>query len=170
MKICLTCSHGGHLTEILRLLPAFEGYDMFFITYEGERTEELERKYTLPWWGDNVYKRWRIVNKDRKKVFSSNLNLRYFIYLPRVLPRILWIFLREKPDLVVSTGSEIAIPVFLIATLFRKKRIFIETWTRVSTASTTGKLLYSLSDLFLVQWESLLNVYGPKAQFRGAVF
>ena len=27
MKICLTCSHGGHLTEILQLMGAFEVFE-----------------------------------------------------------------------------------------------------------------------------------------------
>ena len=47
MKICLTCSHGGHLTEILQLMSAFEGHEIFFITYEGVRSSELNKKYTM---------------------------------------------------------------------------------------------------------------------------
>ncbi|WP_200895892.1 hypothetical protein [Methanosarcina mazei] len=47
MKICLTCSHGSQLTDILQLMDAFEGNDVFFITYGEAMSSELAKKYTL---------------------------------------------------------------------------------------------------------------------------
>jgi hypothetical protein len=34
----------------------------------------------------------------------------------------------------------------------------------------TGKVVYPICDVFLVQWERLLKEYGTKAQFKGRVF
>ena len=57
MKIVLVCSHGGHLTEILYLMEAFEGHDIFFITYNNLRTRELNyNKYLLDNIGTNPIK------------------------------------------------------------------------------------------------------------------
>ncbi len=143
MKICLTCSHGGHLTEILQLTSALEGHEYFFITYEGSRTSSIEHKYTIKNIGTNP--------------------LRLLVSIP-VLTVIL---AREKPDLIISTGSEIAIPVFYIGRLLGVKTIFIESLCRVHEPSATGKIVYPVSNLFLVQWKQLLTQYGHKAQYWG---
>jgi beta-1,4-N-acetylglucosaminyltransferase len=79
------------------------------------------------------------------------------------------ILAKEKPKLIVSTGSEIAIPAFYLAKLFRIKTIFIESWTRFIEPSGTGKMVYPVADIFLVQWERLLDKYGRKAKYEGAI-
>ena len=145
MKICLVCSHGGHLTEILQLKEAFEGHDTFFITYDSVRTRELERKYLL----QNI---------------GKNPLLMAYTFIPTFR-----ILLKEKPKLIVSTGSEIAIPAFYLAKLLRIKTIFIESWTRVVQPTGTGRIVYPVSDVFLVQWERLLTKYGKKAKYEGAI-
>jgi len=149
MKIALVCSHGGHLTELLYLIEAFEGHEVFFITYDNFRTRNLENAYLL----ENLLEN-----------FHNNP-----FKLIRDIFRLFVIFAKEKPDVVVSTGSEIAIPAFIIAKLFGIKTIFIESWCRVKTKSGTGKIVYYLSDLFLVQWPQLLELYGKKAKYVGAV-
>jgi len=145
MKICLVCSHGGHLSEMLQLMEAFEGHETFFVTYDSARTRRLERSYLL------------------KNIGTSPLLMaRAFISTFRIL-------LREKPKLIVSTGSEIAIPAFYLARILRIKTIFIESWTRVDRPTGTGKIVYPVSDVFLVQWERLLSKYGKKARYEGAI-
>ncbi|MDD3052438.1 MAG: glycosyltransferase [Candidatus Cloacimonetes bacterium] len=145
MKICLTCSHGGHLTEILQLIDAFEGNDVFFITYEGARSSELAKKYTM-----------------------KNLGMNPFRFLLSV-PKVFGILLREKPNIIISTGSEIAIPVFYAAKVLRIKTIFIESLCRVEAPSLTGKIVYPVSNVFLVQWKQILSKFGKKAQYWGNV-
>jgi len=146
MKVCLVCSHGGHLTEMLYLMEAFEEHDVFFITYDSLRTRSLEyKKYLLKNIGTNPIK----------------MLISFF--------KMVKIFLKEKPKIVISTGSEIAIPAFYVAKLLRIKTIFIESWCRVKSPSGTGKIVYHVSDLFLVQWPQLLNRYGKKAKYVGAV-
>ena len=146
MKIALICSHGGHLTEILCLLESFKDHETFFITYDNFRTRDLNyNKYLLENIGTNPL-----------KMFKAFL-------------QIFKILIMEKPDIVISTGSEIAIPAFIISKFLRIKTIFIESWCRVKTKSGTGKIVYPLSDVFLVQWPELLEVYGKKAEYEGAV-
>lgn len=145
MKICLTCSHGGHLTEVLQLMDAFEGQDIFFITYKGARSSELNKKYTLNNLGKNP--------------------VRFLLSIPKVFS----ILLHEKPDIVISTGSEIAIPVFYTAKLLGIKTMFIESLCRVEEPSLSGKIVYPVSDVFLVQWKQLLSKFGKKAQYWGNV-
>lgn len=148
-KICIVCAHGGHLTEALHLLPAFEGHEIFFITFKGVRSDSLKKKYLFA---------------DPGMGYTKAV-----IKLLSCVPALFKIIKRERPNLVVSTGGQIAIPVFYIAKLFGSKTIFIETWTRVYSPTLTGRLVYPLSDVFLVQWKELLKKYGKKAKYVGGV-
>jgi len=146
MKIALVCSHGGHLTEMQYILDSFKGHELFFVTYDSIRTRKLPyQKYLM----DNI-------GKNPIKMIVAFI--KFFS-----------IYLKERPDIVVSTGAEIAIPAFYIAKIFRVKTIFIECWCRVRTSSATGNYIYPVADIFLVQWPYLLKVYGKKAQYQGSV-
>ena len=144
MKICIVCSQGGHLTEMLLLLEAFNGHEIFFVTYEG-LNHPLEKKYLL------------------KEVDLNPLIMLYN------LPVILNILYHERPQLMVSTGAEIAIPFFYLAKILGINTIYIESWSRVNTPSATARLIYPVADIFLVQWEGLLKEFGKKASFKGRV-
>ena len=47
--------------------------------------------------------------------------------------------------------------------------IYIETFANITTKTITGKLIYPIADLFVVQWKSMLELY-PKAKFGGWIF
>jgi len=92
------------------------------------------------------------------------------IYLITGILKILFIFLKEKPRILFSTGAEIAIPSFYIGKyLFRTKLIYLECSAQVYSPSLTGRYVYPIADLFLVQWEPLLRQYGPKARYIGGL-
>lgn len=79
-----------------------------------------------------------------------------------------WLVVKNRPELVISTGAGMVVPTCLIAKFFGAKLVFIETAARVTTPSRTGKFLYRFADEFYVQWESLLKVY-PKARHGGVL-
>ena len=92
MKIALISSYGGHLNEIMQIVDVFKSYDYFFITYNNFRTRGMdEKKYLMENIGTNPIK----MIKAFIKFYS--------------------IYRTEKPDVIVSTGSEIAIPAFILA-------------------------------------------------------
>ena len=145
IKICLTCSHGGHLNEMQQLLDAFQGQHIFYFCYDADTTQRLENAYLVPNMAKNPIE------------FLKNLF------------RVYRIFKKERPELIVSTGAEIAIPVVLIGKLFSCKAIYVECGAQVTTPSTTGRVMYHLADALYVQWPELLNAYGPKAQYVGSL-
>lgn len=84
--------------------------------------------------------------------------------------KILFIFLKERPRVLFSTGAEIAIPSFYIGKfIFQTKLIYLESGAQVFSPSLTGKWVYPIADLFLVQWEPLLKHYGSKAKYVGGL-
>jgi UDP-N-acetylglucosamine:LPS N-acetylglucosamine transferase len=133
------------MTEMFQLMDAFKGHDIFFITYEGVRSDEISPKYIVESLGDDLFKHFK------------------------AMPGIIKILRKEKPDVVISTGPEIAVPVFYAARLLGIKTIYIESLCRIKDPSITGKLIYPIASVFLVQSKELLNKYGKKAQYWGNV-
>ena len=78
-------------------------------------------------------------------------------------------FLRIRPDVIVSTGANTAVPMCYIAKIFGRKVIFIETFASSKKKTLSGILLYPIANAFFVQWESMLNLY-PKAIYKGALY
>jgi len=146
MKICLACSAGGHLTEIRQIMGAFAGHKSFFVTFMREDSKELKEAYYIEDPKRNPFSLF-------KNVFQSFSILRH-----------------ERPDIIVSTGAGVAVPLCYLAKLMGKKVIFIESFCRVKEPSFSGKLVYPIADLFLVQWAQMLSKYGKKAKYWGAVF
>lgn len=149
MKLALICSSGGHLVELLPVGNALKEYNKFWVTFFSEIT-----KKTLI--GEKFY-----------FVVDPRRNLLRFLIL---FLQSLIIFLKEKPDVVITTGAGVAIPFCIISKFFGKKVIFIESLCRTKSPSLTGRILYYFSDLFFVQWESNLKFYGKKAKFVGTLF
>ena len=66
---------------------------------------------------------------------------------------------RHRPDVVISTGAGITVPLFIMAWLLRKNCIYVETGARITTPSFTGRLLYPIASLFIIQSSSLQKYY-----------
>ena len=103
-------------------------------------------------------------------LLQTGLKDRYFLWkmLANCLKTIV-IWLKERPDCVISTGAMVVIPMLLLAKLCGKKVIFIETFARIYDGTKTGRFVYRFADLFIVQWESLLEVY-PDAVYGGSIY
>jgi UDP-N-acetylglucosamine transferase subunit ALG13 len=71
----------------------------------------------------------------------------------------LQIFLAERPDIIITTGAGLSLSTCIIAKLFKKKIIFIESFSRVYRPSLFGRLVYPISNLTIVQWKPLLEYY-----------
>ena len=151
-KICLISSSGGHFEQLLMLRKLSEKYNVFIVT---EKT-----KY----------------NKNDKKInhFVTQVNRKEFLFIPKMLIialKSLFIFLKEKPDVIISTGVLAAIPMIFFGHLFKKKVIYIESFAKISSPTMTGNLVYKKkwADQFYVQWESMLKVY-PNAIYKGGIY
>lgn len=150
-KICFAASSGGHLEEIACLKPIAEKYDSFLLTeYGGFNPITI---------GEKTYYISQI--NRREKAFALKF-LKLFFYSLRIL-------LREKPDIIISTGALATCPICVIGKILGIKIIYIESFARVENASLTGRLMYKIADLFIVQWKELLSIY-PNAIYRGSIF
>ena len=76
---------------------------------------------------------------------------------------------KEKPDLIISTGADVALASCFIGKLLGKKVIFIESFCRPIKPGITGKLVYQIADLLLYQWKALKKYY-KQGIYAGPVF
>ncbi|MDO4173550.1 MAG: PssD/Cps14F family polysaccharide biosynthesis glycosyltransferase [Eubacteriales bacterium] len=150
-KICFAASCGGHYEQLMMLKPLMEKYDSFVLT---EKTQ-----YDVQ---DEAVKLYRVPQVNRKE----KLCLLKMLWISMVS---LWLFIKEKPEVVVCTGVLAMIPICLIMKLFGRKVIYIESFAMIHAPTRTGRLLYPLADRFYVQWESM-KAYYPNAIYLGAIY
>ena len=150
-KICFVASSGGHLEELYCLRELANTFHACLITEESQ--------FSTATFGENVYFVPQI-NRKEKKFFV------HFIKLFFEAGRILKI---EKPDCIISTGALMTVPICVLAKVKRKKIIYIESFARVNHASLTGRIMYHIADLFLVQWPDMKKCF-PKSEYFGGIF
>ncbi|MDY4476101.1 MAG: PssD/Cps14F family polysaccharide biosynthesis glycosyltransferase [Roseburia faecis] len=148
--ICFTASCGGHLEELSRL-SEIVGKDDFLFT-------EKSMCHNIEWCNNVVY----VSQINRKEIFF----ILKFIWL---FMKSGYVLLKKKPDVIISTGALVTYPICFLGKICGKKIIYIESFARVDQASLTGKLMYKIADLFIVQWKELLNIY-PNAIYGGGIF
>ncbi len=154
-RVLFISSTGGHFNELMRLKPLFKQYNYFIATEKQKTNEYLKDEYK---------KRVFFLlygTKDHPLTYPFKLLINCFISL--------FYFFKIRPDVVVTTGTHTAGPMCCLAKIFRKKIVYIETIANINTKTITGRLVYYLADLFLVQWESMLKLY-PKAIYKGVIY
>lgn len=145
-ELCVICSAGGHLSEALELVSATNA-DKFIITkhepHIAERLTDIETYY---------------INNPHTSLWG------YFINSIRSL----FIFIRQRPKIILTTGAGIALAMCVIGKIYGSKVIFVESGARVTTTSKMGRFLYKykIADVFYVQWESMLQ-HHPNATYAG---
>ncbi len=154
-KVMFISSTGGHLSELLQLSSLFKKYDYHIVTEKDKSNEYLKEKY-----GKRVD---YLIYGTRKKL------LIYIIQLLINCIKSLLIFIKVRPKYIVTTGTHTAGPMCCIGKIFGSKIIYIETFANRNTKTATGKLIYKFADLFIVQWEEMLELY-PKAVLGGSIY
>ena len=150
-KICFIASSGGHFEQIMMLKPLMKKHDSFVVT---EKTNYSVSNEDIPFY-------------YLKQVNRHEIKFIYYMIINSI--KTLKIFLKEKPDVVISTGALSTIPMCLLAKIFRKKLIFIESFAKIKSPTLTGKLIYKFADQFYVQWEEMKKVY-PEAIYKGGIY
>lgn len=144
---------GGHINELQQL--DFKRYDYSVVTEKTKTTRGLKEKYK-----NRIH---YLIYGTRKKPI-----LYFFIMLLNFF-RSLTIFIKIRPDIVVTTGAHTAVLMCYIAKLFGKKVIWIETFANRNSKTLAGRLVYPIADTFVVQWEEMKKIY-KKAVYWGSIF
>ena len=143
-RALLVCSPGGHLLQLLTLKPAWEEMDRIWVTLAAPDSDYLLR--------------------DERRVLArgpTNRSLRALLANTRLAWRVVR---RERPDAILSTGAALAVPFFLAGKLHGARLVYVESMTRTTSLSLSGRLVRPLADAFFVQWPELAR---GRARFAG---
>lgn len=154
-KVLFISSTGGHLSEMMMLNELFKKYDYHIITEKTKSNENLKQKYKE-----------RIDyliygTKDHPVSYPFKLLANCF--------KSVYFYFKIRPDFIVTTGVHTAGPMCCLGKIFGSRIIYIETFANRNTKTITGRLIYHFADLFIVQWESMLELY-PKATYGGWIY
>ncbi len=146
-RILAVASGGGHWVQLCRLREAFKGLDVAFASVYPDYASDVSshRFYNFP---------------DVSRFSKRNL-------VPLLL-RLVGILLKERPDVVITTGSFPGLVTLVLAkTLLGSKTIWIDSIANYEQLSTSGSKAKTFADLYLTQWKHLARPDGP--QYWGAV-
>jgi UDP-N-acetylglucosamine:LPS N-acetylglucosamine transferase len=146
-KVMAVASGGGHWVELRRIMPAFDGAEVVYVSTEPVADADLApaRYYAV----QNVTRRNRLA-------FAS------------IVRQIFGILRRERPDVVVTTGAAPGLVALVLAKLVcRSRTVWIDTIANAEKMTLSGRLARPLADAWLVQWPHLARPGGP--EFWGAV-
>ncbi len=148
-KICLVSSSGGHLAHLYMLKKFWHDKDRFWVTFDKDDAKSML----------NNEKKYHCFHPTNRNIFNLVKNTFLAISVIR----------KERPKVIISTGAAVAVPFFYIGKLYGVKLVYIEVFDRVNTPTLTGKLVYPITDKFIVQWEEMKEIY-PKAINLGSIF
>ena len=143
-RTCWAYSPGGHLAELERATAGISFTDRFDVTFAGGRPPSVPAHHTY------------LVCHPRRSLWRTLRNL----------ARSLVIALRERPQLVISTGADVAVPICIVARLLGARLIFIETAGELAP-TLAGRLIYPFANLFVVQWPEKLQAFPPAVLSSG---
>lgn len=151
IKIGFAASSGGHYEQLMMLRPLMEKYDSFLVT---EKTP-----YGTKASGIRTYN-------------VNQINRKEILFLPKLVCNTvlsLVIILKERPNILITTGVLAIIPLAFLTKLYRGKLIYIESFAKVTSPTISGKTLYKHADRFYVQWKEMLDIF-PDAIYKGGIY
>ena len=106
-KVLFISSTGGHFNELLQLKPLFEKYDYHIITEKDDMTKAFKEKYK-----DKIsYVLYGTRAHMLKYIFQFIINC----FLSVIL------FIKIRPEYIVTTGTHTAGPICVLGKIFGKK-------------------------------------------------
>lgn len=154
-RILFIASTGGHLNELLQLKVLFKEYNSYLITEKDISTQGLQI--------DGIKKIRYLTYGTRSKILVYP-----FVFIYNCF-KSLFYYLKIKPKVIITTGTHTAVPMCYIGKIFGSKIIFIETFANKNTRTLSGRMVYPISDLFIIQWKEMQQLY-PKSIYGGAIY
>jgi len=146
LKVLLVASGGGHWVQLMRVASAFAEHKcVYATTMRGCEREVGDARVHL------------VADANRWNKFG----------LLKLALRMLLIVLRERPDVVISTGAAPGYFALRFGKLCGAKTTWLDSVANIDRLSLSGQMVESYADLWLTQWPHLSRPEGPL--FRGAV-
>ena len=163
---------GGHTAEMLKLIEGLDPARYSPMHVVVAESDKRSAEKAISWAGERklvIHKvtRSREVGRGWVSTVLTTIQSFYNCFV---------IMIRAKPQVVITNGPGTCLPIVysafflrLLGTGHSRLIIFVESFARVKTLSLTGKLVFPIVDHFIVQWETLAQLY-PRTRYLGPLF
>ena len=124
-----------------RILAELEDYPKFLVTYDSPNAQAMSETIRTHLIGQNPRNR------------AENI-VSWF--------RVLRVVSREEPDVVITTGSGMAVSALIWARLTGRAAFFFESFARINQPSRFGRIAALLASSTFYQWRTLKPYYGRR--------
>lgn len=158
-RVMAVASAGGHWIQLCRLAPAWSGCQVVYVTTDpGLRRGVEEIAAALG---------------DRAPGFHvvTEANRWQKLRLAWSLMQMVLVVLRNRPDVVVTTGAAPGFLALRLAGLLGARTVWLDSIANADELSLSGKMAGRHADLWLTQWQHLATPEGSGEGpgFRGSV-
>lgn len=145
-QILAISAGGGHWVQLLRLRPAFAGCKVTYATVQPSYATQVpgERFYSVT--DATRWSRWDLV---------------------KMILEVIWIVIRTRPDVVISTGAAPGVVALRVGKLLGARTVWLDSIANVEAMSMSGRKVRGFADLWLTQWPEVARKEG--SAFRGTV-
>ena len=148
-RILLVSSSGGVLLDLLALKPWWSRHDVSWVAVRAEDTAALLLGQRVHW------EREQSAHRPFGVLAAAMRGLR--------------VLRRERPDVIISSGTGVAVGMFLAARVLRIPALWLETFNLVDAAGVASKICCRLAAAVLVQRPTLVGSR-PRAVFIGELY
>ena len=166
--VMFACNQGGHFSQMMALNSLFGKYVSILVTDNVHATKEtpaLKNIGQIEYAMGMADMRNKLSEKSNIKRRSRWQSIRGYVDLILECRKI---WMKHRPAVIVTTGSNIAVGLFLYGKLKGSKLIFIETRAKVYGKTVTGRIVGKVADQIFVQWPEMLQIY-PEARYCGTL-
>lgn len=126
--------------QLLRLRPAWEGAKVTYVSVRKAYASDVPGQRFM---AINDATRWDKVG------------------LAKMALRLMWIMLRVRPNVVISTGAAPGYFAIRLGKLLGARTVWLDSIANVEEVSMTGSLVKDHASLWLTQWPHLARPGGP---------
>jgi len=166
--VMFASNEGGHFAQLLAFHELFGKYESVVLS-DNERANfnipALKNVKVLEFAMSFANKRKELSQEKNKKLTKVSY-LGAYVGLTKECYAA---FRKHRPKVIISTGSNIAVPLCFIAKLYGAKFVYIESRAKVYSKTLSGKLIGRFADKVIVQWPEMVNVYKGRAVYLGTL-
>ncbi len=159
-RVLAIASSGGHWIQLRRLRPAWKGCEVAYVTTDSGYRHEVEADEGV---AGNPAPRFYVVT-------DANRWQRLRLLWQAV--ELVVILLRERPDVVISTGAAPGVVALRLGSWLGARTAWVDSMANSRELSLSGRLAGRFATLWLTQWEHLATPASPGARaprFEGRV-
>jgi len=147
-KILAIASPGGHWIQLNKICnPLEDRFNVVYVTPGAQYTSKIK--------------------KSRKVLNVTDASADSKLKLIPLALQLIWIFVKERPQAIISTGAAPGAIAFLIAKILPIKTIWVDSIANVSQLSRSARMIQKHADKVITQWEPLSD--GENIIYKGSI-